>query len=110
MLTKWHCYTKDFFRSRRGRSNRNTEATESEFQRVARASLSSIQIRVISRLRDRPPKYETQHNYDMRMQRQEEEEEVQRRNNSNVNLSTTSIESAGNQAPPPYEGSKESVK
>lgn len=97
-----------FSRSRRLRSGRNAEATESDFQRVARTSLSSIQIRVLSRLRDRPPKYETQHNYDMRIQRQEEE--IQRTNSANVNISTISTISAAEHAPPSYDGSKESVR
>ncbi|KAG4079885.1 hypothetical protein HA402_015016 [Bradysia odoriphaga] len=96
-----------FGRSRRLHSGRNAEASESDFQRVARTSLSSIQIRVLSRLRDRPPKYETQHNYDMRIQRQEEE--IQRTNDSSVNISTISALSAEEHAPPSYDGSKESV-
>lgn len=101
------CTKPSYFGSRRLRSGRNAEATESDFQRVARTSLSSIQIRVLSRLRDRPPKYETQHNYDMRLQRQEEE--IQRTNNANVNISTISTISAAEHAPPSYDGSKESV-
>lgn len=43
----------------------------------------------------------------MRIQRQEEE--IQQRNNSNVNISTTSAINVQEQAPPPYDGSKESV-
>lgn len=62
---------------------------------------------MISRLRDRPPKYETQHNYDMRIQRQEEE--VQRTTDSNVDINTTPDLRAAEHAPPPYDGSKESV-
>lgn len=63
---------------------------------------------MISRLRDRPPKYETQHNYDMRIQRQEEE--VQRTtDSSNVDINTTPDLRAAEHAPPPYDGSKESV-
>lgn len=68
--------------------------------------MTSIQVRVISRLRDRPPKYETQHNYDMRIQRQEEE--IQRSCNTN-DINTVPIERALEQAPPPYDGNKESV-
>ncbi|XP_055697316.1 uncharacterized protein LOC129798281 [Phlebotomus papatasi] len=33
-----------------------------------RASLSSIQIRILQRLRDRPPRYETRHNFNFRSQ------------------------------------------
>ncbi|KAJ6641960.1 hypothetical protein Bhyg_06905 [Pseudolycoriella hygida] len=102
------CTKPSYFGSRRTRSNRNAEATESTLQQVSRASLSSIQIRVISRLRDRPPKYETQHNYDMRIQRQEEE--MQRTtNNNNGDISTISTGRIVEHAPPPYDGSKESV-
>ncbi|XP_059611578.1 uncharacterized protein LOC132258327 [Phlebotomus argentipes] len=36
-----------------------------------RASLSSIQIRILQRLRDRPPRYETRHNYNFRSQSQD---------------------------------------
>ncbi|EAT35439.1 AAEL012398-PA [Aedes aegypti] len=36
----------------------------------SRISLSSIQIRVLRRLRDRPPKYETRHNYDFHQREQ----------------------------------------
>lgn len=93
--------------TRRTRSNRNAEATESDIQRISRASLTSIQIRVISRLRDRPPKYETQHNYDMRIQRQEEE--IQRSNDSNVDINPLPSIRTFEHAPPPYDGSKESV-
>lgn len=39
------------------------------FQRLSqRLSLTSMQARVMSRLRDQPPKYESQHHYDTRMQ------------------------------------------
>lgn len=58
-------------------------------------------------MRDRPPKYETQHNYDMRIQRQEEE--IQRSTSSNENIDTIPAPRTIEQAPPSYDGSKESV-
>lgn len=63
---------------------------------------------MISRLRDRPPKYETQHNYDMRIQRREDE--VQRTTDANIEINNpnTPTPTADEHAPPPY-GSKESV-
>lgn len=67
---------------------------------------------MISRLRDRPPKYETQHNYDTRIQR--EEAEIEHTDvNTTVdvnNLSQTiSASTTEHHAPPAYDGSRESV-
>jgi len=109
MLLYRICTKPSYFGSRRVRLNRNQEANESEFQRVSESSLTSIQIRVISRLRDRPPKYETQHNYDTRIQRQEEE--IQHTcAHSNENNNTIPVVNAAEHAPPAYDdGSKESV-
>lgn len=102
------CTKPSVFRSRRLRLNRNAEANESDLQREMRSSLSSIQIRVISRLRDRPPKYETQHNYDTRIQRQEEEIE---RTDGNTNLDINTIRvGTVEHAPPPYDGSHQSME
>lgn len=38
---------------------------------LSRVSLTSIQIRVLRRLRDRPPKYETRHNYEFHQREQQ---------------------------------------
>jgi len=102
------CTKPSYFGSRRIRFNRNAEARESDLPAESRASLTSIQVRVISRLRDRPPKYETQHNYDTRIQRQEEERPPVRSRDTDVSISTIPV-SAAEHAPPAYDGSKESV-
>lgn len=102
-------------------------AAESAFQRISRASLTSIQVRVLSRLRDRPPKYETQHNYDTRLQN-----EIQQQTDGGGQQSSPSVSSAAvtpsaaaatatalrrrdeismiaSQAPPTYDGTRDSV-
>lgn len=52
-------------RSRPAGNNRNLSNAPDEFGRTGiRVSLSSMQQRVMSKLRDRPPRYETRHNYE----------------------------------------------
>ncbi|XP_050084202.1 uncharacterized protein LOC126570467 isoform X2 [Anopheles aquasalis] len=63
-------------RSRLRRSNNQTAPSEFRQSVVSRVSLSSIQQRVVRRLRDRPPKYETRHNYE-HQQRQMERQNSQ---------------------------------
>jgi hypothetical protein len=47
------------------RNSQNLQTIPDEFGRSGlRVSLSSMQQRVMSKLRDRPPRYETRHNYD----------------------------------------------
>jgi hypothetical protein len=44
-----------------------TEVVTDNFQRTwMRVSVSSLQQRVLNKLRDRPPRYETRHNYEYR--------------------------------------------
>jgi hypothetical protein len=65
-----------------------------EFGRVGnRMSLTSLQQRVMSKLRDRPPRYETRHNY-----------EYQRRSQSSL-PATLNPAAASNVPPPAYESS-----
>lgn len=63
-------------------------------------------------MRDRPPKYETQHNYDTRIQ-QEQEQQQQQTNETNDTAPTEptlpEISIIENLAPPTYDGSRESV-
>lgn len=52
-------------RSRISRNSRNIQNPPDEFGRTGiRISLTSLQQRVMSKLRDRPPRYETRHNYE----------------------------------------------
>lgn len=94
---------------------------ESAFQRLSRASLTSIQVRVLSRLRDRPPKYETQHNYDARLQNEMQQQNTTADVTVPIDSPTTSSSTApitrtmndlsiiASQAPPTYDGSRDSV-
>lgn len=53
----------------RNRPSQTAEILPDEFGRMGiRASLSSLQQRIMSKLRDPPPKYETKHNYDVQTQ------------------------------------------
>jgi len=50
-------------------ARRNEQTTPDEFARIGgglRLSLTSLQQRVMTKLRDRPPRYETRHNYEYR--------------------------------------------
>ncbi|XP_049530814.1 uncharacterized protein LOC125948612 isoform X1 [Anopheles darlingi] len=93
-------------RSRLRRNNNQTAPSEFRQSVVSRVSLSSIQQRVVRRLRDRPPKYETRHNYE-HQQRQMEPQNSQQ----NTPASPPPSEDATQQRtipingpPPAYEG------
>lgn len=95
-----------------------TMQSESAFQRISRASLTSIQVRVLSRLRDRPPKYETQHNYDSRLQNELQQQSSPTGVDIPIDSPTTSaaaltprndISIIASQAPPTYDGTRDSV-
>ncbi|XP_035777175.1 uncharacterized protein LOC118458606 [Anopheles albimanus] len=94
-------------RSRLRRNNNQTAPSEFRQSVVSRVSLSSIQQRVVRRLRDRPPKYETRHNYE-HQQRQMERQNSQQ----NTPASPPPAEDATQQRtpipisgpPPAYEG------
>lgn len=93
--------------------------SESAFQRISRASLTSIQVRVLSRLRDRPPKYETQHNYDTRLQNEVQQQSTTSAVDAPMAPATSASAAAltrsndisiiASQAPPTYDGSRDSV-
>lgn len=82
-------------------SQQTTDHLPDEFGRTGlRASLSSLQQRVMSKLRDRPPRYETRHNYDYQRQ--------QRSTRIAVLNPGAALETASNHPnipPPPYESS-----
>uniref|UniRef100_A0A1Q3FJ67 Uncharacterized protein n=2 Tax=Culex tarsalis TaxID=7177 RepID=A0A1Q3FJ67_CULTA len=63
------------FRARsRANNPNNQQILSSDLQNrssLSRVSLTSIQIRVLRRLRDRPPKYETRHNYEFHQREQQ---------------------------------------
>jgi hypothetical protein len=90
-----------------------------------RASLSSLQQAVMSKLRDRPPRYETRHNYEYR-QRESTSSSNNTNNTININSSNNSSESNvggirsipilnpnancnRNEPPPPYDEDNNSV-
>ncbi|CRL04674.1 CLUMA_CG017738, isoform A [Clunio marinus] len=83
-------------RTRFQRNTQNLTNIPDEFQRTGiRASLTSLQQRVMSKLRDRPPRYETRHNY-----------EFQRRQRNNTRipiLNPGAVTSTVNIPPPAYE-------
>lgn len=63
------------FRARSSANNSHNQPTagddlQNRFS-LSRVSLTSIQIRVLRRLRDRPPKYETRHNYEFHQREQQ---------------------------------------
>lgn len=63
-------------------------------------SISSVQIRILSRLRDRPPRYETNHNYE-----HQQRDAVERTCTQTIPEIRTLCE-----APPSYDGSRNSVR
>ncbi|XP_001237639.4 uncharacterized protein LOC120898899 isoform X1 [Anopheles arabiensis] len=91
------------YKTLRNRLRRNNQVLESEFRQsvVSRVSLSSIQQRVIRRLRDRPPKYETRHNYEYQ-QRQTERQISQQ--SSSVEPDRQSNPAPVGGPPPAYDG------
>lgn len=85
--------------------NNGQQILESELPRTGsrRTSLSSIQIRVLRRLRDRPPKYETRHNYEFHQREQTDTGEEPRANTTPVSEPARTAPTIG--APPPaYDG------
>ncbi|XP_053680180.1 uncharacterized protein LOC128731108 [Anopheles nili] len=92
------------YKTLRNRLRRNSPVIESEFRQsaVSRVSLSSIQQRVVRRLRDRPPKYETRHNYEYQ-QRQTEQRQNSEQNVPNEEDQQRSV--VPQDGPPPaYDG------
>lgn len=90
-------------RSRLSRDRRITSFTEGFDRNDNRtSSLSSLQRTIIDKMRDRPPRYETRHNYEYRRREQSEEEYGSR----NVGIRCISILNPGvsertNCEPPP---------
>lgn len=79
------------------RNSQNISTVPDEFGRTGiRVSLTSLQQRVMSKLRDRPPRYETRHNY-----------EYQRRDrNTRISVLNPAAATMSNSFPPPsYEAS-----
>jgi hypothetical protein len=93
-----------FTRSRVNRTGRIQSITEAFDRNNNRASMTSLQQTVLSKLRDRPPRYETRHNYEYRQRDQNDEgasggREVSIRNVAVLNPGARSSA----QPPPPYE-------
>ncbi|XP_052902669.1 uncharacterized protein LOC128310145 isoform X1 [Anopheles moucheti] len=91
------------YKTLRNRLRRNNQVLESEFRQsvVSRVSLSSIQQRVIRRLRDRPPKYETRHNYEYQQRQTERQTSQQSTSTDNIEQrNATPIDGP----PPAYDG------
>uniref|UniRef100_A0AAG5CP42 TNFR-Cys domain-containing protein n=1 Tax=Anopheles atroparvus TaxID=41427 RepID=A0AAG5CP42_ANOAO len=90
------------YKTLRNRLRRNNQVLQNESRQsvVSRVSLSSIQQRVVRRLRDRPPKYETRHNYE-HQQRQTERQNSQQ-NEPTETIRHDSVPIGG--PPPAYEG------
>lgn len=91
------------YKTLRNRLRRNNQVLESEFRQsvVSRVSLSSIQQRVIRRLRDRPPKYETRHNYEYQQRQTDRQTSQQGTSTENV---TQRNETPIGGPPPAYDG------
>uniref|UniRef100_A0A182TAG2 Uncharacterized protein n=1 Tax=Anopheles maculatus TaxID=74869 RepID=A0A182TAG2_9DIPT len=91
------------YKTLRNRLRRNNQVLESEFRQsvVSRVSLSSIQQRVIRRLRDRPPKYETRHNYEYQQRQTDRQTSQQSTSTENV---TQRNETPIGGPPPAYDG------
>jgi len=84
---------------------RNAPNTPDEFGRNGqRVSLTSLQQRVLAKLRDRPPRYETRHNYEY--QRRETNSRIPVLNPGASNIPPPSYENndnnSGNELPPAY--------
>uniref|UniRef100_A0A182NN24 Uncharacterized protein n=1 Tax=Anopheles dirus TaxID=7168 RepID=A0A182NN24_9DIPT len=92
------------YKTLRNRLRRNNPVLESEFRQsvVSRVSLSSIQQRVVRRLRDRPPKYETRHNYEYQ-QRQGTERQTSQQTTETENVRQPNVVPIGG-PPPAYDG------
>lgn len=89
-------------RSRLTTNRRNLRFAEAFERSDNRASLTSLQQRILEKMRDRPPRYETRHNYEYRRREQNEEG-----NSSQQEVGIRSIAilnpGAGCVPPPPYE-------
>lgn len=70
----------------------NPETTDAIPRNGIRASLTSLQKRIISQLKDRPPRYETRHNYEYRQ-----------RETPEVRVTSASLP-VPNEPPPNYDG------
>lgn len=68
-----------------------------------------MQIRILSRLQDRPPKYETQHNYDTRIQIDRERHNPETLPDSSPTPIPTVSTDAIYLAPPAYDDGRYSV-
>ncbi|XP_053685830.1 uncharacterized protein LOC128735364 [Sabethes cyaneus] len=91
------------FRARARNANQQTLESDQNRPRASRLSLSSIQIRVLRRLRDRPPKYETRHNYEFHQRERTGQTNQQRRHD------TSPVSSPTGDPPPTYDGEVTSV-
>ncbi|XP_055637497.1 uncharacterized protein LOC129776102 isoform X2 [Toxorhynchites rutilus septentrionalis] len=94
------------YKTCRARTRRNAQpSSENEISRfsLSRISLTSIQVRVLRRLRDRPPKYETRHNYEFN--RRERSQASPRRHTT----TPVSRQSGLGDPPPAYDGDTASV-
>lgn len=93
-----------FSRTRLTRSRRIQSLSQAFDRNNNRASLTSLQQTVLSKLRDRPPRYETRHNYEYR-RREENEEGASGR--EGVSIRNVSVLNPGarsqSEPPPPYE-------
>lgn len=93
-----------FTRSRLSRTGRIQSLSQAFDRNNNRASVTSLQQTVLSKLRDRPPRYETRHNYEYRQREQNEEgasggREVSIRNVAVLNPGARNA----TEPPPPYE-------
>lgn len=100
-------------RSRLSRERRGMTSFAEAFERSdIRASLTSLQQTIIDKMRDRPPRYETRHNYEYRRREQSQEEENGSRE---VGIRSISILNPGAQdrtrcePPPSYETGESSL-
>lgn len=75
-----------------------------------RASLTSLQVRILSRLRDRPPSYESHHSYDERIQREQENQLAVDASIRERGLNANEFDLSGGRAPPCYDSGLVSVK
>lgn len=93
-----------YARPRFARNRQEIATVPDEFGRMGlRVSLTSLQQRVMSKLRDRPPRYETRHNY-----------EYQRREDTSTRIAVLNPAAAASQSsavnipPPAYENNDNS--
>lgn len=94
-----------FTRSRLTRNGRIQSLSEALDRNNTRSSLTSLQQTVLTKLRDRPPRYETRHNYEYRRREQNEEGLEERREMSIRNVGVLNPGVENTDPPPPYENS-----